>query len=178
MITNIISVPLLRCYCLFHFIRNVKNVSCQPYTPTGRCKDVLLMYNNPWPVKVVVNTSRAPNISFYQKTADKFFEVLTLLKPHRKCLEILQPFICHWVFSTCDPAFKASVQQHICRRGCETLSTFLCSEVWRRVTEQIGNLNFMVLNPPGCNNLEYVNAGDAPSCIDPTDGGTYVTYVM
>ena len=144
-------------------------ITCVSYIPTGPCRDILSMYDHP--VKFAVNSSRAFNISDYQETANRFLGVLDVLNPPKQCFNVLQRFICHWVFATCDPAFNVSVNQHICRRGCEILSTFVCRSAWRTVIEQRSNLVFGVVDPPDCENRDYTNGGEAPDCIDPSDGG-------
>ena len=156
-------------YILFY--RDTTGISCVTYTPTGPCGDLLSMYDHP--VKFVVNTSRAPNISSYQATADRFLRVLNVLNVNKQCFDVLQRFICHWVFATCDPAFNVSVNQHICRRGCEILSTFVCQSAWAIVIEQRNIVDFGEVNPPDCGIRSYTNGGEAPDCIDPSDGGKY-----
>ena len=151
------------------YYRDTRGISCVSYTPTGPCRDLLLTYDHP--VKFVVNTSRGANISVYQGTVNTFFGVLDTLDPPKQCLIVLQRFICHWLFSTCDPAFNVSVNQHICRRGCEILSTFVCREAWSTVIGQRNIIDFGVVDPPNCMERSFANGGDAPDCIDPADGG-------
>ena len=93
------------------------------------------------------------------------------LNVHKKCSELLEHFICRWLFTTCDPAFNASVVQHICRRGCDILSTIVCPTAWNLVRSQSSNINFMAVDPPNCDDQPVANGGDVPDCTDPTDGG-------
>jgi len=126
-------------------------------------------------VKIAVNTSRASSFQTYQSVADTIMKILYELhdtqRIHKHCLNALIPFLCHALFSTCDPAFNISVNQLTCQQGCEILRTFLCPELWRIVTDQNQILNFEVVDSPLCNTGKYSNGGDVPDCIDPMDGG-------
>ena len=152
------------------------NITCVSYMPTGDCENITLFYD--YPVKFALNTSRAVDISYYQNTADVFHNELQALNPPKRCLELLEQFVCRWAFATCDPAFNASVIQRVCKRGCDILSTIVCPETWETVIAQSSNLNFMVLDPPACDSLPYANGGDAPDCTDPTDGGMYISVLF
>ena len=131
-----------------------------------------------YPVKIAVNRSRAESISVYQMSSTKFSNFLmnASLNANQKCLDALVPFVCRWVFSTCDPAFNKPVEQSICRRACETLTIFVCPEVSKVILEQASIIDFMVLSPPKCDGLINANGGDAPDCIDSLDGGIILLY--
>jgi len=141
--------------------------------PTGICQNQLSIYDHP--VKIARNTSRASNFQTYQSVADALIDILYDLhaaqRIHKQCLDVLVPFLCHWLFSTCDPAFNVSVNQPICQQSCEILVTFVCPEVWRIISDQSQILNFRVVDSPTCDTGRYVNGGDVPDCIDPMDGG-------
>ena len=157
---------------LFVVYRNSRNISCVEYEPTGACMNRLSGYYD-HAVKIAVNTSRTGNISVYQMSSTKFnnFLMNDSLNANQRCLDALVPFVCRWVFRTCDPAFDKPVEQSICRRACETLTVFVCPEILRVILEQASIIDFMVLSPPKCDGLINVNGGDAPDCIDSLDGG-------
>ena len=144
---------------------------CLTYEPTEVCENFQSIFDHP--VKIAVNTTHAGNISKSQSTALTFYYLLTShqLTVHKQCLNVLLPFICRWVFPTCDPAFNVSIEQYICRRSCEIFTNFVCNEVWLTIISQLGNLDFFAVNIPICDYLEYSNGGDAPDCIDTIDGG-------
>ena len=129
-------------------------------------------------MKYARNTSRTDNITSYDASAAGLHELLLdSLPAHKKCLDIIVPFLCRWVFSTCDPAFNVSVTQRVCSQGCQRLSTFVCSEVWYIVLQQLDILDFGILDPPVCDNLFPSNGGDAPDCIDVIDGGSVCVFL-
>jgi len=159
-------------FLYFYFYRqyNIANIDCVSYEPTGLCSEVLSMYDHP--VQLAVNTS-SQNISLNQGTADIFLRILQSLDSHKQCSNVLKAFICHWVFATCDPAYNVSVHQQICQRGCDILSTIVCPDTWNRVITQRSILNFRGFQPPDCSDQLFSNGGEAPDCIDPTDGGKH-----
>ena len=164
-------------YILFYRQYNIANIDCVSYTPTGPCSESLSVYDHP--VQLSLNTSsQTSNISFNQRTADLYLGILRMLDPHKKCSDVLKAFICHWVFATCDPAYNVSVNQQICRRGCEILSTIVCPETWNIVITQQSILDFRGLGPPNCSDQLYSNGGEVPDCIDPTDGGEQTLYCV
>ena len=143
-------------------------ISCITYEPTGHCKGFQSVFKHP--VKIAVNTSDGIDTS--ERTAAIFYNLLTSrLSVHKQCLTVLLPFICRWVFPTCDPAFNVSVEQYTCRRTCEILTNFVCNEVWLIILSQLENLHFLGVNVPVCDNLDRVNGGDVPDCIDTLEGG-------
>lgn len=146
-------------------------ISCITYKPTGVCENFQEIFD--YPVKTAVNRSHARNISTSEITASAFYNLLTTsqLTVHKQCLNVLLPFVCRWVFPTCDPAFNVSIEQYICRRGCEILTNFVCNEVWLAVLSQVNNLDFLSVNIPICDFLKRSNGGEAPDCIDTLDGG-------
>lgn len=145
-------------------------ILCLDYTPSGVCQDFQSMFDHP--VKIAVNTTHSGDISKSQRTASTFYHLLTSqLTVHKQCLKVLLPFVCRWVFPTCDPAFNVSIEQYVCRRGCEILTNFVCNEVWLTILSQIDNLSFLSVDIPVCDYLEYANGGEAPNCIDTLDGG-------
>ena len=111
-------------------------------------------------------------------STDDFDSTVALLQhvlvgvAHQKCLELIVPLLCRYVYVTCDPAFNDTIYQPICRRGCDVVSLFTCPKVWQLLTTQRGILNFGIIDSPTCEPLTDANGGDAPDCIDTTDGGT------
>ena len=147
-------------------------ILCVTYTPTGYCKDFQSVFDHP--VKIAVRRSDPEDITHNQLAASIFYEILTnqVVTVHKKCLDAALPFICRGVFQTCDPAFNVSIRQRLCRRVCETLTTFVCNEGWINLSTQLSNLNFPSLNIfSSCNVLEWANGGDSPDCTDMLDGG-------
>ena len=139
------------------------------YEPKGTCKGLLSQFDHP--VKIAINTSLG--IETMERTADLFYTLLTSqLNVNKQCLNVLLPYICRWVFSTCDPAYNTSVEQQTCRRTCEIFTNFVCNEVWLIVISQLGNLNFLSADVPVCDELVRANGGDIPDCIDTLQGGT------
>lgn len=158
------------CMYILHATYLFIEIACLTYKPVGICQDFQSIFDHP--VKIAVNTSHAGNISASQRTSFIFHHLLTSeLTVHKQCLNVLLPFVCRWVFPTCDPAFNVSVEQYICRRACEILTNFVCNEVWLYILSQIGNLRFLAVNIPICDFLERSNGGDAPDCINTLDGG-------
>ena len=152
-------------------------IACVNYKPTEVCENFQSIFD--YPVKIAVDLTHDKNISTSQITALTFYSVLTsLLTVHKQCLDVLLPFVCRWVFPTCDPAFNVSVEQYICRRGCEILTNFVCNEVWTTVIRQAGILDFLTANVPICDFLARSNGGEAPDCIDTMDGGKYITKLF
>ena len=149
---------------LFNY-RNSRDISCVSHGPNRVCENFSSTYYD-HPVTFAVNTSRYGNISTYQNIFRTYYNFLLsdALSVNKKCLDALIPFLCRSIFITCDPAFNQSVEQRICRRACETISTFVCPEVTTVVMKQ----NFSALK---CDGLMYANGGDAPDCIDSLDGG-------
>ena len=146
-------------------------ISCVTYQPTGICKDFQSKLDHP--VKIAVNTS--DGIETSQLTAGIFNNLLTSqLSVHKHCLDELLPFICRWVFPTCDPAYNISVEQYTCRRTCEIFTNFVCNEVWLIILSQLDILHFYGVSVPVCDNLDRVNGGDVPDCIDTLQGGELV----
>ena len=160
-------------FCVLFFIE----IACVNYKPTGVCENFQSIFD--YPVKIAVNLTHAENISTSQITAFTFYRLLTSkLIVHKQCLKVLLPFVCRWVFPTCDPAFNVSVEQYICRRGCEILTNFVCNEVWMTVIAQAGILDFLSVSVPICDFLERSNGGEAPDCIDTLDGGECITKLL
>ena len=127
---------------------------------------------------IIVNHSRSIyNQSGYIPIANNLESALKMLPgAHQKCLELLVPLLCRSIFVTCDPAYNTSVHQvyqPICRHGCDVVSLFACPIVWALLTSQRDTLQFGLLNSPNCEPLGHPNGGDAPDCIDTTDGGEY-----
>ena len=147
-------------------------IQCMPYEPQGICKGFLSQFDHP--VKIAINTSLG--IGTIEQTADLFYTILTSRLPvHKQCLDVLLPYICRWIFSTCDPAYNESIEQYTCRRTCEIFTNFVCNEVWLIVISQLENLNFLGANVPVCDGLERANGGDVPDCIDALQGGKYMS---
>ena len=153
-------------FCVLLFIE----ITCVNYNSTEVCENFQSIFD--YPVKIAVDLTHGENISASQRTALIFYGLLTShLTVHKQCLDVLLPFVCRWVFPTCDPAFNVSVEQYICRRGCEILTNFVCNEVWMTVIAQAGILDFLSVSVPICDFLERSNGGEAPDCIDTLDGG-------
>ena len=125
-----------------------------------------------YPVKTAVSKSHDTTREL-ENTASLIYLFLSSsqLTVHRQCLKVLLPFVCRWVFPTCDPAFNVSIEQYICRRGCEIFTNFICNEVWSAVISQSNNIDFRSVSIPICDSLEHSNGGEAPDCIDTLDGG-------
>ena len=141
------------------------------YQPTGICKDFQSGFEHP--VKIATNTTNG--IATNEFTSAVFYTLLTSrLAVHKQCLNALLPFICRWVFPTCDPAYNVSVQQYTCRRTCEIFTNFVCNEVWLFVLSQIGILDFGTVGVPVCDTLDRANGGDLPDCFDTLQGGKLV----
>lgn len=124
---------------------------------------------------IIVNYSRVRNQSDYTTTANVLGQILNQIA-HKKCLDLITPLLCRYVFVTCDPAYNTSIHQvyqPICRRGCDVISLFACPMVWRLLLTQLSNLQFGVLDAPLCDPLDDANGGDVPDCIDTTDGGKF-----
>ena len=156
---------------LFHSYRNTKDIVCESYNTTGFCQQYLGVLGSQ--VKYARNTSRAANISEYDESAARLHGLLLHRLPtHQKCLDIIIPFLCRWVFSSCDPAYNIPVRQRVCFQSCQRLSTFECGEVWDIVLQQIAILDFGILDAPMCSILSPSNGGDAPDCIDGIAGGS------
>ena len=139
---------------------------CTPYIPSGA--DIIVNYS-------IVNSQSA-----YSQTANLLGSVLRKIA-HKKCLELILPLLCRYVFVTCDPAYNTSehqVYQRICRHGCDVVSLFACPMVWRLLNAQLSNLAFGVVSAPLCDPLEDANGGDVPDCIDTTDGGNVVIIMQ
>ena len=142
------------------------------YQPTGICKGFQSGFDHP--VKIAVNTSNSIETS--ELTAEIFYNLLkSRLAVHEHCLNVLLPFICRWVFPTCDPAYNISVEQYTCRRTCEILTNFVCNEVWLFILSQLEILHFGSVGVPVCDDLDRVNGGDVPDCFDTLQGGELVT---
>ena len=160
-------------FCVLFFIE----IACVNYNSTEVCENFQSIFD--YPVKIAVDLTHAENISASQRTALVFYYLLTSqLTVHKQCLDVLLPFVCRWVFPTCDPAFNVSVEQYICRRGCEILTNFVCNEVWMTVIAQAGILDFLSVSVPICDFLERSNGGEAPDCIDTLDGGERITKLL
>jgi len=143
---------------------------CEPYNATGFCQRHLAQLGGQ--VKYARNTSRASNILEYEASANQLYNLLmNNLPAHQKCLDVIIPFLCRWVFSTCDPAYDVPVRQRICLQGCLRLRHFECEEIWDIVLEQLAILDFGILDNPVCDDLSHSNGGDVPDCIDAIDGG-------
>ena len=149
----------------FYFIE----VSCETYQSSGPCQGFQLIFDHP--VQIALNTS--VGIPATERTAATFYGILTsgFLPVHKHCLNVLLPFICRWVFPTCDPGYNVSVEQFTCRRTCEILTNFVCNEVWLAIILQLENLNFGGVGVPVCDTLERANGGGVPDCIDTLEGG-------
>ena len=128
---------------------------------------------------IIVNHSRVFSVANYEQTVGLFQNVLNNIA-HQKCLELLLPLLCRYVYVTCDPAFNDTVFQPICRHACNVVSLFTCPRVWQLMTSQLSILNFGILDPPSCEPpLRNANGGDAPDCIDTTDGGKmYINIIQ
>ena len=144
-------------------------MTCEAYSRTGFCSKYLA----PLGAEIIVNYSRAPSQDVYSATADAIGGVLGTIA-HQKCLDLILPFLCRYVFVTCDPAYNTSIHQvyqPLCRHGCNVVSLFACPVVWRLLEQQLAMLKFDILDPLSCDLLGDPNGGDAPDCIDTTDGG-------
>ena len=162
-------------FFILHSYRDTKNIVCESYNATGFCQGHLAILGGQ--LKYARNTSRANNFSDYEASATVLYDLLTNRLPtHQKCLDIIIPFLCRWVFSTCDPAFNVPVVQRVCLQGCLQLSTFECGRLWVLVLQQLSILDFGILDTPVCDNLSPSNGGDAPDCIDSIDGGNDYYY--
>ena len=142
------------------------NVTCEPFSGSELCAPFL----GPLGANIIVNHSRVFNMTQYVQTAELLQGVLNRVA-HKKCIEMIVPLLCRYVFVTCDPAFNDTVYQPICRRGCDTVSLFACPIVWDLLTSQRSILQFGILDTPTCGPLDNANGGDAPDCVDTTDGG-------
>lgn len=150
------------------------NLMCEPYNLTGFCSPYLGHLS----ADIIVNYSRVNDQSGYATIANTLGAVLRSIA-HQKCLELILPLLCRYVFVTCDPAYNTSVHQvyqPICRHGCDVVSLFACPVVWQLLLTQLSNLQFGVLDPPLCDPLGHPNAGDIPDCVDTTDGGKLCSY--
>ena len=152
----------------------IGNLTCEAYNQEGFCSQ----YLQPLGADIIVNHSRVNDQGGYTQTANILYGALQQLTEagvaHQKCLDVITPLLCRYIFVTCDPAYNTSVDyvyQPICRRGCDIVSLFVCPTVWQLFLTQLTNLEFGVLDPPLCDPLENANGGDAPDCIDTTDGG-------
>ena len=152
----------------------IGNLTCEAYNQVGFCSQ----YLQPLGADIIVNYSRVDNQNDYTGTATQLYEALQGLTQagiaHQKCLDFLIPLLCRYVFVTCDPAYNTSVDfvyQPICRRGCDIVSLFVCPAVWQLLLQQLSIVEFDVVDAPLCDPLENANGGDAPDCIDTTDGG-------
>ena len=122
---------------------------------------------------IIVNYSRVRNQSDYTATANVLGGILNQIA-HQKCMQLILPLLCRYIFVTCDPAYNTSVHQvyqPICRHGCDVVSLFACPVVWILLQTQLSNLEFGVLDAPLCDPLDDASGGDVPDCIDTTDGG-------
>jgi len=140
---------------------------------TGFCSQYLSHLD----ADIIVNYSRVASQDGYSMIANTLGTVLGQIA-HRKCLEMILPLLCRYVFVTCDPAYNTSehqVYQPICRHGCDVVSLFVCPTVWQLLTSQRDVLEFDVLDSPMCGPLVHANGGDVPDCIDTTDGGNFVS---
>jgi len=144
------------------------NLTCETFTvnETGFCAPFL----RPLGADIIVNHSRVSSTADYKKIAVSLQQVLDEVA-HDKCLEFLVPLLCRYVYVTCDPAFNDPIYQPICRHACDVISLFTCQRVWELLTRQLSILQFGILDTPQCEPLENANGGDAPDCIDTTDGG-------
>jgi len=119
---------------------------------------------------IIVNHSRVHNMAQYEETAMLLQEMLNRVA-HKKCIEMIVPLLCRYVYVTCDPAFNDTIYQPICRRGCDTITLFACPLLWKLYTSQRSILGLGILDPPTCGPLDNANGGDVPDCVDTTDGG-------
>ena len=150
------------------------NLACEQFNQSGSfCAPFLTDLG----ADIIVNYSRVRDQSDYTATANVLGVILNQIA-HQKCLDVILPLLCRYVFVTCDPAYNTSVHQvyqPICRHGCDVVSLFVCPDAWRLLITQLSNLEFGTLDPPLCDPLGNANGGDVPDCIDTTDGGKYVT---
>ena len=152
----------------------IGNLTCEAYNQVGFCSQFL----EPLGANIIVNYSRVNDQTGYTATANVLNRALVNLAQagvaHEKCLDVIRPLLCRYIFVTCDPAYDTSVDfvyQPICRHGCDVISLFVCPAVWQILVQQLAILEFGVLDAPLCEPLENANGGDVPDCIDTTDGG-------
>ena len=164
------------------------DLQCTPYcfpavvNPAEFCGALFARIGSP---PYVLNLTRTNNsldyITFFATAAGILSDFQTLsarvldqgVPLSSYCQQEALKLLCRYVFPTCDPAFREPTYQPICRRACLTLENFLCSDffVVLKAAIQSGIINTAIIDPPLCDPLEDVEAGDVPDCISSSDGG-------